>query len=316
MALDQHLPLVALESTIISHGMPYPANVKTAQEVEQVVRDAGAVPATIAILDGIIRVGLTPSQLETLGRLGHKAQKCSRRDLAYVLATGAPGATTVAATMLIAHQAGIPIFVTGGIGGVHRGAEVTMDVSADLTELGQTPVAVICAGIKSILDIPKTLEVLETQGVAVIGLGTKEFPAFFTPSSGCPAPLTLDTPAQCAAMIGTSCGRQYCITAGDQLVHMCRCMRMHAALLLSGVLIRTSRLVLHFSRSEFRRCQSTTPADKWVSDCCAHPGASGSRGPATSSRARYCYCRGLGLEYRGSGRDSFLAATGQRVDKR
>jgi pseudouridine-5'-phosphate glycosidase len=200
-ALRQGRPVVALESTIISHGMPYPANVKTAQEVEQVVRSHGATPATIAILDGRIRVGLTPAELETLGKLGHKAQKCSRRDLAYVLATKTPGATTVAATMLIAHMAGISVFVTGGIGGVHRGAESTMDISADLTELGRTPVAVVCAGVKSILDIPKTLEVLETQGVSVVALGTNEFPAFFTPHSGCEAPLRVNSPSECAQMI-------------------------------------------------------------------------------------------------------------------
>lgn len=203
-AMQRGGAVVALESTIISHGMPYPQNVETAREVESVVRQHGATPATIAILDGCIRVGLTDVELDTLGRLGHKAQKCSRRDLAYVLATKTPGATTVAATMLIAHMAGIPVFVTGGIGGVHRGAETTMDVSADLTELGRTPVAVVCAGVKSILDIPKTLEYLETQGVAVAALGTSEFPAFFTPHSGSAAPLRVETPRACAEMIAAS----------------------------------------------------------------------------------------------------------------
>ena len=211
-ALRNGRAVVALESTIISHGMPFPQNVQTAQAVEQVVRDAGAVPATIAILDGVVQVGLTPAQLDTLGRLGSRAQKTSRRDLAFVVATKQPGATTVSATMLIAQLAGIPVFVTGGIGGVHRGAEVTMDVSADLTELGRTPVAVVCAGIKSILDIPKTLEFLETQGVAVVGLGTTEFPAFFTPTSGCTSPLTLESPAQVAAMLAAA--RRLRLTSG------------------------------------------------------------------------------------------------------
>jgi pseudouridine-5'-phosphate glycosidase len=169
--------VVALESTIISHGMPFPRNVETALAVERAARDAGATPATIAILDGIIHVGLEPAQLDKLARLGPRCSKCSRRDLALLVSRRANGATTVAATMLIASWAGIPLFVTGGIGGVHRGGESSMDISADLSELGRTNVAVVCAGVKSILDIGRTLEVLETQGVAVVTIGSDEFPA-------------------------------------------------------------------------------------------------------------------------------------------
>jgi pseudouridylate synthase len=178
-AKEQGKPIVALESTIISHGMPYPQNVQTAREVEQIVRDNGAVPATIAIIDGKIKIGLSDEELEMFGNSSGVA-KASRRDLAYLLATKKLGATTVAATMICAELAGIHIFVTGGIGGVHRGAETTMDISADLEELGQTNVAVVCAGAKSILDLGLTLEYLETKGVPVIGYQTDMLPAFYT----------------------------------------------------------------------------------------------------------------------------------------
>jgi len=200
-ALRAGKPVVALESTIISHGMPYPQNLKTANEVEKVVRANGAVPATIALLNGEVRIGLDAEALETLARLGPKCRKCSRRDLPVVVAEKGNGATTVAATMYLAHLAGIRVFVTGGIGGVHRGAEQTMDISADIMELGRTPVAVVCAGVKSILDIPKTLEALETQGVSVVSVGTKKFPAFFTPDSGSLSPFWVDTPEQGAKVI-------------------------------------------------------------------------------------------------------------------
>jgi pseudouridine-5'-phosphate glycosidase len=195
-------PIVALESTIISHGMPYPQNVQTAREVEQIIRDAGAVPATIAIIGGKICVGLTDAQLEELGK-SPDAIKVSRRDLAYVLSQGKLGATTVAATMICAHLAGIKVFVTGGIGGVHRGAETSMDISADLQELARTNVAVVCAGVKSILDIGLTLEYLETHGVPVVAVGQPGFPAFFTRESGFNADFQLDTAAEQAAFITT-----------------------------------------------------------------------------------------------------------------
>lgn len=181
-AKEQGKPIVALESTIISHGMPYPQNVQTAREVEQIIRDNGAVPATIAIVNGKIKIGLSDEELEMFGKSSDVA-KASRRDLAYLLATKKLGATTVAATMVCAELADIPIFVTGGIGGVHRGAETTMDISADLEELAQTNVAVICAGAKSILDLGLTLEYLETKGVPVIGYQTDVLPAFYTRSS-------------------------------------------------------------------------------------------------------------------------------------
>ncbi|KAL7318995.1 hypothetical protein PS15m_002172 [Mucor circinelloides] len=184
-AIDRKGPVVALESTIISHGMPYPQNVETAKAVENIIREQGAIPATIALLDGKVHIGLTDETLEHLGKIGSKAQKTSRRDLSVVLSQKRAGATTVASTMILARAAGIPVFVTGGIGGVHRGAEQSFDVSADLTELGRTPIAVVCAGVKSILDIPKTLEVLETQGVTVTTIGKdNKFPAFYTPDSG------------------------------------------------------------------------------------------------------------------------------------
>ncbi|MGV7208692.1 pseudouridine-5'-phosphate glycosidase [Oxalobacteraceae bacterium A2-2] len=194
------LPIVALESTIISHGMPYPQNVQTAREVEQIIRDGGAVPATIAIIDGKICIGLSDQQLELLGS-SPDAMKVSRRDLAYVLSQKKLGATTVAATMICARLAGIAVFVTGGIGGVHRGAETSFDISADLQELARTSVAVVCAGVKSILDIGLTLEYLETQGVPVVSVGQRGFPAFFTRESGFNADFQLDTPAEQAAFI-------------------------------------------------------------------------------------------------------------------
>ena len=183
-ALDAGKPVVALESTIISHGMPYPQNVETALAVEQIVRENGAVPATIAIIGGRLKAGLTPDEIEYFGKKGPEITKASRRDLAMLCAKGEDGACTVTTTMMIAHMAGINIFATGGIGGVHRGAEVTMDISADLEELAQTPVMVICAGCKSILDIGLTLEYLETKGVPVVGYQTKELPAFYTRTSG------------------------------------------------------------------------------------------------------------------------------------
>mmetsp|Transcript_17108 Transcript_17108/g.30652 ORF Transcript_17108/g.30652 Transcript_17108/m.30652 type:complete len:309 (+) Transcript_17108:1-927(+) len=200
-AMAERKPVVALESTIISHGMPYPQNVQTAKRVEEVVRSSGAVPATIAILDGRIHVGLNDRELERLGTLGTKCKKCSRRDLALVVSQKLNGATTVAATMYIAHLAGIKVFVTGGIGGVHRGVEKSGDISADLTELSKTPVTVVCAGAKSILDIPRTLEFLETHGVPVIAYQTKEFPAFFSRKSGSIAPLSLNSPLDVAKFI-------------------------------------------------------------------------------------------------------------------
>lgn len=188
-------PIVALESTIISHGMPYPQNVQTAREVEALIRAQGAVPATIAVLDGKIRIGLSEAELELLGQ-SPEAMKVSRRDLPYVLASGKIGATTVAATMICAELAGIAVFVTGGIGGVHRGAETSFDISADLQELAQTSVAVVCAGAKSILDIGLTLEYLETHGVPVLSIGQDNFAAFYTPDSGFRADFRLDTPAE------------------------------------------------------------------------------------------------------------------------
>ena len=190
-------PLVALESTIITHGMPYPQNVETARRVEAEVRAAGAVPATIAVMEGRIHVGLSERELETLAR-ATGVMKLSRADLAVGLASGRTGATTVAATMIAARLAGIDTFATGGIGGVHRGAETTFDISADLRELAETAVSVVSAGAKAILDLPKTLEVLETLGVPVIAVGQAEFPAFWSRSSGLPAPLRLDTPAEIA----------------------------------------------------------------------------------------------------------------------
>ena len=191
-------PIVALESTIITHGMPFPQNLETARRVEDTVRAAGAVPATIAVMGGAIHAGLDAATLETLARTPD-ALKLSRADLAACLAAGRTGATTVAATMICAHLAGIEVFATGGIGGVHRGAEDSFDISADLHELAQTPVTVVAAGAKAILDLPKTLEVLETLGVPVIAYGQDEFPAFWSRSSGLPAPLRMDSAAEIAA---------------------------------------------------------------------------------------------------------------------
>ena len=195
-------PLVALESTIISHGMPYPQNVQTAREVEDIIRAEGAAPATIAVLGGKIRIGLSADELELLGQ-SPDAMKLSRRDLAYGLSSGKVGATTVAATMICARLAGIDVFVTGGIGGVHRGAETSFDISADLQELAQTPVAVVCAGAKSILDIGLTLEYLETQGVPVVSVGQENFAAFYTQDSGFKADFRLDTAEEQARFIRT-----------------------------------------------------------------------------------------------------------------
>ena len=196
-AQGKNAPLVALESTIITHGMPWPQNVETARAVEQTVRDNGATPATIAVLDGRLHVGLTDTELDALGQAKGVA-KLSRADFAACLAAGGTGATTVAATMIAAHLAGIRVFATGGIGGVHRGAETSFDISADLAELAQTPVTVVAAGAKAILDLPKTLEVLETSGVPVIAFGQDAFPAFWSRSSGLAAPLRLDTPEEIA----------------------------------------------------------------------------------------------------------------------
>ena len=199
-ALAEGKPVVALESTIISHGMPYPKNVETAMLVEKTIRENGAVPATIAIIGGRLKAGLSADEIEYLGKSGRKVAKVSRRDLAAIVARGADGATTVTTTMIIAHMAGISVFATGGIGGVHRGAETTMDISADLEELGSTPVMVVCAGAKSILDLGLTLEYLETKGVPVVGYGTDELPAFYTRRSGFGVDYRVDSPAELAAM--------------------------------------------------------------------------------------------------------------------
>ena len=210
-ALQEKRPLVALESTIIAHGMPFPRNVETALLVEKIVREAGAVPATCAIIGGKLRAGLSQDEIELLGKAGASIPKASRRDLSYLVSQGKHGATTVASTMIIAHLAGIRIFATGGIGGVHRGAATTMDISADLQELAQTPVAVISAGAKSILDLGLTLEYLETMGVPVIGYRTDEFPAFYTRSSGFGVDFKLESAREIAHLLKTkweidSCG--------------------------------------------------------------------------------------------------------------
>jgi len=194
--------IVALESTIISHGMPYPQNVATAREVEAIIRAEGAVPATIGIIKGRVKIGLTDEELESFGQ-NRSVEKVSRRDFPLLIAQKMDGATTVAGTMIAAQWAGIRVFVTGGLGGVHRGAADSWDISADLTELMQTDVCVVCAGVKSILDIPKTLEVLETSGVPVIGYKTDDFPAFFTRSSGCPVLQRVDELSALAAIIKT-----------------------------------------------------------------------------------------------------------------
>lgn len=201
-ALAHGGPVVALETTIVTHGMPYPANVETALAVEAVIREAGAVPATLAVIDGVIRIGLSAEEIEDLAKR-QAVIKCSRRDLAYVVAEKRTGATTVAGTMILAAMAGIKVFVTGGLGGVHRGASETMDVSADLTELARTPVAVVCAGVKSILDIGLTLEVLETQGVPVVGYQTARFPAFYLRDGGYPVDYTVETPEAAARLMAT-----------------------------------------------------------------------------------------------------------------
>lgn len=201
-AIANGQPVVALESTIISHGMPYPQNVQMATQVEQVVRDNGAIPATIAIMGGRLKVGLSELDIEHLAKAGINATKVSRRDIPFVVASGGVGATTVASTMVIAHMAGIKFFATGGIGGVHRGAETTMDISADLEELATTDVAVVCAGIKSILDLGLTLEYLETKGVPVVGYQTETLPAFYTRNSDFPVDYTLNTPAEIAVALG------------------------------------------------------------------------------------------------------------------
>lgn len=196
-ARDEGRAIVALESTIITHGMPYPQNVEVAAQVERDIRDAGAVPATMAVLDGVLHVGLEPEQLQALGQAKDVA-KISRADMPACIATGGTGATTVAATMIAARLAGISVFATGGIGGVHKGAETSFDISADLMELAQTPVTVVAAGAKAILDVPKTLEVLETQGVPVIAYGQDSFPAFWSAQSDLKAPLRMDSPGQIA----------------------------------------------------------------------------------------------------------------------
>ena len=198
-ALKEGKPVVALESTIISHGMPYPQNVETALNVEAIIREQGAVPATIAIIGGRLKAGLSREEIEYFGKKGQAIHKASRRDLSVLCARGEDGATTVATTMIIAHMAGIQVFATGGIGGVHRGAETTMDISADLEELGRTPVMVVCAGAKAILDLGLTLEYLETKGVPVIGYGTDELPAFYSRQSGFGVDYRIDTPEDLAA---------------------------------------------------------------------------------------------------------------------
>ncbi len=202
-ALDTHRPVVAHESTLITHGLPYPANVETALAMEKAVRESGAVPATIAVIHGQITVGISEAEVERLGSLpSGTARKCSRRDLAIAVGLGEDAATTVAGTMIVAHMAGIGVFSTGGIGGVHRGHP--FDVSADLIELGRTPVAVVCSGAKSILDLPLTLEVLETQGVPIIGVGTDTLPAFYSRSSGLPIDVCVETPQKAAQIIAAA----------------------------------------------------------------------------------------------------------------
>jgi len=200
-ALEDRRPVVALESTIIAHGMPYPKNVETALQVEKTVREAGAIPSTCAIIEGKLKAGLSVAEIEFLGKEGVTIPKASRRDLPYLVSQGKNGATTVASTIIIAHLAGIRIFATGGIGGVHRGAAATMDISADLQELAQTPVAVVSAGAKSILDLGLTLEYLETFGVPVIGYRTKEFPAFYTRRSGFGVDFRLDSAEEIAKLL-------------------------------------------------------------------------------------------------------------------
>ena len=202
-ALENNRPVVALESTIISHGMPYPKNVQTAVAVENTIRQNGAVPATIAIIKGRLKVGLTPDELEYFGKKGMAITKTSRRDIPVIVSKGEDGATTVAATMMIAAMAGIQVFATGGIGGVHRGAETTMDISADLDEFTKTPVLVVCAGAKAILDLNLTMEYLETKGIPVFCYQTDELPAFYTRQSGIKAPFRADSPEELAGIWNT-----------------------------------------------------------------------------------------------------------------
>ena len=202
-ALENNKPVVALESTIISHGMPYPKNVQTAVAVENTIRQNGAVPATIAIIKGRLKVGLTPDELEYFGKKGMAITKTSRRDIPVIVSKGEDGATTVAATMMIAAMAGIQVFATGGIGGVHRGAETTMDISADLDEFTKTPVLVVCAGAKAILDLNLTMEYLETKGIPVFCYQTNELPAFYTRKSGIKAPFRADSPEELAGIWNT-----------------------------------------------------------------------------------------------------------------
>lgn len=205
-AIKAGKPVVALESTIISHGMPWPQNAETARQVEQIIRDGGATPATIAVIDGRLKAGLSSDQIDTLARAGQSVAKCSRRDLPYVVAEGLHGATTVAATMIIAAMAGIRIFATGGIGGVHRGAQQSFDISADLQELAHTSVAVICAGAKSILDLGLTREYLETQGVPVLGYQTDKLPAFYTRDSDQSVDYRLESPDAISAFLSAKWG--------------------------------------------------------------------------------------------------------------
>ncbi len=200
-AVKNNKPVVALESTIISHGMPYPQNVETALNVEQVIRDNGAIPATTAIIGGRLKAGLSKEEIEYLGKTGQGVTKVSRRDIPVIVAKGMDGASTVATTMVIAAMAGVRIFATGGVGGVHRGAQQTFDISADLEELAHTPVTVVCAGAKAILDLPLTLEYLETQGVPVLGYQTEELPAFYTRKSGLSVDYRIDTPEELAKVI-------------------------------------------------------------------------------------------------------------------
>ena len=202
-ALEDNQAVVALESTIISHGMPYPRNVETALKVEEIVRKNGAIPATIAIIKGKLVVGISQEEIDYLGKKGLGVTKASRRDIPILLSKGEDGATTVAATMIIANLAGIKVFATGGIGGVHRGAETTMDISADLEELANTDVAVVCAGCKSILDIGLTLEYLETKGVPVLGYKTEDFPAFYTQKSGFKVDYKMETPLEIAKTLNS-----------------------------------------------------------------------------------------------------------------
>ena len=218
-AIKEGKPVVALESTIISHGMPYPKNVETALNVEKIVRDNGAVPATIAIIKGKITVGISKDEIEYLGKKGLNVPKASRRDLPVILAQGMDGATTVATTMIAAAMAGVKVFGTGGIGGVHRGAETTMDISADLEELAGTPVCVVCAGCKSILDIGLTLEYLETKGVTVVGYKTAEMPAFYTTHSGFGVDYKLDTPKEIAEAfhVKEDCGLRGGMVVGNPI---------------------------------------------------------------------------------------------------